>query len=166
MSQRSGKGTSAALAAVSFLICVTAGGCWVRSYLGETWRIGSIPGGLAFASMNAGEPFLKEMYGDYDSSRTVVRSLYGSANARTELLGFKHAHGTLRGMSFWLVAVPYWFIVLLTAAPPADWWRQQRRARHRKVEGRCPGCGYDLRGTPERCPECGWTKSPAAATTT
>ena len=37
------------------------------------------------------------------------------------------------------------------------WWRRQnaRLILDRLKRGQCPNCGYDLRGTPSYCPECG-----------
>jgi len=55
---------------------------------------------------------------------------------------------------YYLMA-PFWFLAALTVLLPAIWvTKAARRSRHR-ASGRCVVCGYDLRATPERCPECG-----------
>ena len=52
-----------------------------------------------------------------------------------------------------VVEVPAWSVALSALTLPALWLRS-RRAR-RWPPGSCRRCGYDLRATPDRCPECG-----------
>ena len=55
----------------------------------------------------------------------------------------------MRGFMF-----PLWLSATAFGILPAVWlarrWRRLRLRRHL-----CPRCGYDLRATPDRCPECG-----------
>jgi hypothetical protein len=51
--------------------------------------------------------------------------------------------------------LPLWFPALLFAILPALWLRRWRIVRRRTRLGLCQHCGYDLRATPGRCPECG-----------
>jgi hypothetical protein len=56
------------------------------------------------------------------------------------------------------VTVPYWSMLGVFATIPlvqTVHYLRQRRARHRSGTGLCVTCGYDLRATPDRCPECG-----------
>jgi hypothetical protein len=56
---------------------------------------------------------------------------------------------------------PFWWLkwmcfagVVVFAAEAVGAYRVLRRI-HRGEHGLCPICGYDLRATPTRCPECG-----------
>jgi hypothetical protein len=59
-----------------------------------------------------------------------------------------------RPVTYRVAVVPYWFLVLLFAAAPLRWAWVRHRVRF-QPSGSCGRCGYDLRATPDRCPECG-----------
>jgi hypothetical protein len=61
-----------------------------------------------------------------------------------------------------VVFAPYWFLVLILSLLPTVWLLRTLRRRRRVVVGLCTVCGYDLRATPERCPECGAVPAGAA----
>jgi hypothetical protein len=55
----------------------------------------------------------------------------------------------------WGVWVPHWLLVLILAPLPCWHFAMAWRRRRRRQTGLCPSCGYDLRASPDRCPECG-----------
>ena len=73
------------------------------------------------------------------------------------------ADTTVRVVAIYL---PCWHAALLSAAFPAVWLisrlGRRRVARQRREAGCCVRCGYDIRATPDACPECGATAAAAA----
>jgi hypothetical protein len=56
------------------------------------------------------------------------------------------------------VIIPLWIVSIVTGIPPiraAVRIRKERIRTFRVKRGLCGGCGYDLRASKERCPECG-----------
>jgi hypothetical protein len=77
---------------------------------------------------------------------------------RWDRFGFSLESSHDATMSARRVGVPWWFLMLASGALPALWCIHRARiarASKRQAGGLCPSCGYDLRATPDRCPECG-----------
>lgn len=75
---------------------------------------------------------------------------HGSGDPLFRLYGtpspaFRYAH----------VRLPYWSILVASAILPTIRLARRMQRRWRRRSGLCPVCSYDLRATPERCPECG-----------
>jgi hypothetical protein len=127
-------------AAVAAAIAVREGGSYLRGY--DLFRPLEPPRPFTAAEVNAYRP---------------APPRFSLAGFRVQP-GFRAQYTVQYGRVY---TVPFWFISLACAVLPGLWlrarrqeWRRARAARVRQA-GICPGCGYDLRASPNRCPECG-----------
>ena len=75
------------------------------------------------------------------------------------IAGFQYGHQWDSRRTTYLFTVPIWFLLLFIILP---FWIRHRRIQRRWQNGLCPKCGYDMRATRERCPECGAAAIPAS----
>jgi hypothetical protein len=75
-------------------------------------------------------------------------------------LGFRAFRFSELGTAGYVVVVPDWLPIALAAIAPALWTHRRLRRRRYRLAGSCLQCGYDLRATPGRCPECGAVPTP------
>ena len=100
---------------------------------------------------------------DYVQYPTPLKGVWGEVAARDR------SGGSLKRLGFASVQIdyrsdgkqvrqayylPHWSLVSLFALLPAIRWLPRLFPR-RRAPGLCAVCGYDLRATPDRCPECG-----------
>ncbi len=165
-----------AVSAASALLCVATSAAWARSYFandGFRWTSPSVSmasvylargrlvyqrwdvepsrpsrghDGPTFVSHQpAADPFLRISRDKplFDSGGFVLGVDTGGGSAVTVIR---------------FAVVPFWSIIPFTLVLPSVWFVSARHLRRRadlRAAGRCERCGYDLRASPHRCPECG-----------
>jgi hypothetical protein len=172
------------LAVLSLLLCVGISALWIRGGwmyysvwgiyhakqaaawpgIGPGGGIDSEPGRMSFwMSRKAGADKPNWLHFESTPARRFQDDWTQNVlEPRFRLMGFRYytiddsptykgASPTALGFN---VDLPDWFLVAVTATAPALWLR--RRLKKKPLpEFACRTCGYDLRATPWRCPECG-----------
>jgi hypothetical protein len=138
---------------------------WLRSYwvsdeasrlrLQHWALVNSESGGLTIASgFDCGTLYSANLEHEWSYSNTTVtppRITFGEP--KWHFLGLEWSRGTTSANGYmWGLFIPYWILVLLPAATAVAAIRVRGLPGR---PGRCRSCGYDLRATPDKCPECG-----------
>jgi hypothetical protein len=135
------------LTALSLLLCVATVVMWVRSYQHEDWVLIDRRY-ITSAVSNAWPPSPGRLLHSHDGSLGMLR--YWGVDPTGKII---------MSAPFPVWFMPYFLLVLPPLIFPAVWlamrWRRRQQSADRTAMGLCTGCGYDLRASIERCPECG-----------
>ena len=143
-----------AAAGLSLVLCLGTVGLWVDSY--HSWRFVQYRGPqrqTSIASLRGAIAIVAE------ERPRVSRSAWNYEHRSAEFVlirgtnGYEWRFRYVSTSSFLYAAAPHWFPALLFLVLPGIW--AVKRCRRRIPPGHCKKCGYDLRGSTERCPECG-----------
>jgi hypothetical protein len=169
------------LATLSLLLCLATLALWLRSYMCSDslsythayqaadpirrwWFSNSLKGQLQISSWVtpgtlAADVPVGYVFTTHPPSSPTARDFFASRTSGFTkwFLGFAVIldHEPAAGFSVKWVSFPHWFLALLLAILPVTRLVAFMRRRRRYAEGHCVHCGYDLRATPQRCPECG-----------
>jgi hypothetical protein len=168
--KRIGRIIFTALPMLSLLLCAATAALWVRSYRtgdiiilshtnGWYFRVNSVGGSIEWAAAPH-DPYARNGVRWYRFARNVWLWNPPSTIASD---GRKWFDVPNCGENPWIAAVQFnlhygilcGLLVTAGVAPWAGRARRQWKQRWRADRQLCAVCGYDLRATPDRCPECG-----------
>ena len=150
------------LAVVSALLLVATLALWARSYKNEDIcryingtlysHVSSLKGAVAayYRQVDAETPRPKELSWSTYPWDGGAYSTYDEIP--NKWLGFGWICSNGGGYDVDAIVVPHWFLSIVFLAYPVFRFVPLKRNRGLQL---CSHCGYDLRATPDRCPECG-----------
>jgi hypothetical protein len=166
--------------AISLVLCVLTAALWVRSYsngdliryIGAESEAGSTSCFLSsttgriqlscYVELGRDDTFQVAATGSRLPDGFSLRHWDSSAQPFTlpndrfmNRIGFDARARELPLGSDYSVVIPYYALTLTTLAVGVFAYIRYRRLVRSRAVGRCAACGYDLRATPARCPECG-----------
>jgi hypothetical protein len=159
------------------LLCIATVALWVRSYVTtdaiyyqrygstkynvELIIVGSSNGALKIGNTKSMWRF-REMHDGFNYFRVPSADApWPAEESGMRWLNFRYQPHDFHNETAWLY-IPYWFLVLLITVSMVMIQRNRLRQLRRLEHGQCSRCGYDLRATPDRCPECGAVPAAAA----
>ena len=167
---RAGRAAKNVLSWILFFACLTISVAWIWSYVSSdefTYRTQpDTMYEIRSAGGSVGVGRTKEVKSRPGDSRVEIVSTAHTPASRWNRLGFYYVHEnsnyTYFTASRTVVAIPYWLLLGFMLALLFLNVRDRIRDRQRELtEQKCRKCGYDLRATPDRCPECGTAARPA-----
>jgi len=116
----------------------------------SSYGLSASPGQLSFLIEEMTDPYSSYFSGPTTSYKRL--EIAGLSRKMSGTLGFDWNQDTIgEELSTRSLSIPFWFIASISGIPAFLLLRRKRSA----IVGKCAACGYDLRATPERCPECG-----------
>ena len=141
-----------ALTILSLLGLLLSAGLWGASYVNVIYGAAqpSMTVGLCFGTLSISIPRTTVRGPYYLGSRGLDTNWTGkiidASSGRTRIRHFFYGDG---------VIIPLWIPTLISSVLCLILHPPFYRRRKRKKLGLCLGCGYDLRASKDRCPECG-----------
>jgi len=143
---------------IAALLCAPLFLCGVVVSIRSHWR----PTEIAFHVQSTGWRFTADEAGFYLTQYPVLRPWSApliprtfNRSARIRFAYVRHIAGPAIAR---MLHVPYWPFWMIITPPIVGWLRALEKLKLRATRARqnlCLLCGYDLRATPEICPECG-----------